>query len=433
MTPKPDTATTLSASTTDSAEVDVEKTISDWVEDNWDPDMTLGTWWERLAESGYAHPALPESAGGKGWNRAQAARAMRRLGELGVVGPPPGLGHMLAAPTIADHGTPEQIEKFIPPILTGRVAWCQLFSEPAAGSDLAGLQTKAERDGDEWIFTGQKVWTSQGHYADYGMLVARTDPEQPKHRGMSYFALPMDQAGVDVRPLKEMTGRTFFSEVFMERAKATTSDLIGAQGDGWRVANTTLGYERSSIGEGSAGFVLAAPGSRANNFDRKVGQIVEAARNRKVGGHAPGVGMKLFKRYRELAVKLGRTEDPLMRAEIIELYTLLWINRLNQQRARVKNQRTGGEPNIAKLYDAEIHRRFRDVSLRIVQADGMLAGASSSTDPSIAELALHACAPAIYGGTDQIQRNILGERVLGLPKEPGPSKDVPFHELPKNQ
>lgn len=423
---------TAKASSTNGEE-DIEQLIADWVDDNWDPDMTLGSWWERLAESRYSHPMLPEPAGGKGWSQSQAARVMRKLGEMGVIGPPPGLGYMLAAPTIADHGTPEQIEEHIPPILAGRIAWCQLFSEPAAGSDLAGLQTKAERDGDEWIFSGQKVWTSQGHYADYGMLVARTDPEQPKHRGMSYFALPMDQEGVDVRPLKEMTGRTFFSEVFMDRAKATTDDLIGDQGDGWRVANTTLAYERSSIGEGSAGFVLVAPGSKANNFDRRVGEIVEASRAKKVGGHAPGVGMKLFNRYKDLAVKLGRTDDPVLRAEIVELFTLLRVNRLNLQRARDKKQRTGGEPNIAKLYDAEIHRRFRDVSLRIVQADGMLAGASSTTDPSIAELALHACAPAIYGGTDQIQRNIIGERILGLPKEPGPPRETPFQDLPKNQ
>lgn len=423
---------TAKASSTNGEE-DIEQLIADWVDDNWDPDMTLASWWERLAESRYSHPMLPEPAGGKGWSQSQAARVMRKLGEMGVIGPPPGLGYMLAAPTIADHGTPEQIEEHIPPILAGRIAWCQLFSEPAAGSDLAGLQTKAERDGDEWIFSGQKVWTSQGHYADYGMLVARTDPEQPKHRGMSYFALPMDQEGVDVRPLKEMTGRTFFSEVFMDRAKATTDDLIGDQGDGWRVANTTLAYERSSIGEGSAGFVLVAPGSKANNFDRRVGEIVEASRAKKVGGHAPGVGMKLFNRYKDLAVKLGRTDDPVLRAEIVELFTLLRVNRLNLQRARDKKQRTGGEPNIAKLYDAEIHRRFRDVSLRIVQADGMLAGASSTTDPSIAELALHACAPAIYGGTDQIQRNIIGERILGLPKEPGPPRETPFQDLPKNQ
>ena len=411
----------------------VVQLVSDWVDDNWDPDLTLGQWWQLLADSGYAHPSLPKSAYGLGWSPSMSIRAMRVLADAKVVGPAPGLGYMLAAPTIAEHGTPEQIERYVPQILNGREAWCQLFSEPNAGSDLAGLQTRAELDGDEWAFTGQKVWTSQGHYADLGMLVARTDPELPKHRGMSYFALPMHQEGVDVRPLKEMTGRTFFSEVFMERANADADTMIGSRGDGWRVANTTLAFERSSIGAGSAGNILAAPGTVANNFERRVGDIVDAASTPRVGGHAPGVGMKLWNRWTELARQLGRTDDPVLRQEIMELYVLLRVNRLNLQRARDRNQRTGGEPNIAKLYDAEIHRRFRDVSLRIVGADGMLAGASSSTDPGIAELALHASAPSIYGGSDEIQHNILGERTLGLPKEPGPARDTPFQDLPKNQ
>ena len=412
--------------------VDPAQQIADWIDDNWDPDLTLGEWWERMAESGFAHPSLPENAGGKGWSHGDSVRAHRVLAEKNVVGPPPGLGTMLAAPTIAAHGTQEQIDQYIPDILTGRKAWCQLFSEPVAGSDLAGMQTKADADGDEWIVSGQKVWTSQGHYADLGLLVARTDPELPKHKGMSYFAFDMDQPGVEVRPLKEMTGRTFFSEVFMDDARVHNDAMIGDRGDGWRVANTTLMVERATIGAGSAGFAIAAPGSKANQFGRRVGDIVEAASKRKVGGHAPGVGMKLYKRWTELAQSLGRTNDPLLRQEIMELYSMLQVNRWNLQRARDKNQRTGGEPNIAKLFDGEIHRRFRDLSLRIVQADGMLGGASSATDPAIAEFVLHAQAPAIYGGTDQIQRNIIGERVLGLPREPGPDRATPFNELPKN-
>ncbi len=414
------------------AEQDLAEVVAAWVDDNWDPDLTLGQWWQRLADSGYAHPSLPEVAGGKGVGQSEAMRVMRVLAEKNVIGPPPGLGTMLAAPTIAEHGTPEQIKRYLPSILNGREAWCQLFSEPNAGSDLAGLQAKADRDGDEWRVTGQKVWTSQGHYADLGMLVARTDPELPKHQGMSYFALSMDQEGVEVRPLKEMTGRTFFSEVFMDDAVVADEAMIGERGAGWRVANTTLAHERSSIGAGSAGYVLAAPGTKANNFDRRVGDIVDAAAKRRVGGYAPGVGMKLWERWTELARQLGRTDDPVLRQEIIELYTLLRVNRLNLQRARDPRQRTGGEANIAKLYDAELHRRFRDVSLRIVQADGLLGGASMATDPQIAELALHASAPSIYGGSDQIQRNILGERTLGLPKEPGPPRDTPFQDLPKN-
>lgn len=410
----------------------VEVEVGDWVDANWDPERTVGEWWQLLADSGYAHPSLGEHAGGKGWGQGMAMRAMRVLAEKNVLGPPPGLGYMLAAPTIAEHGTPEQIERYLPKILNGEEAWCQLFSEPVAGSDLAGMQTKAEVDGEEWSITGQKVWTSAGHYADLGLLVARTDGDKPKHQGMSYFALDMHQPGVDVRPLKEMTGRQFFSEVFMDSARVHADAMIGGRGDGWRVANTTLAHERSSIGSGSAGFAIAGAGTVSNNLGRRAGDIVEAAADRKNNTQAPGVGMRLFHRYVDLAKQLERTGDPITRADIISLYELLQVNRLNIQRARDKNQRTGGEGNIAKMMDSEIHRRFRDMAVRIAGADAMLGGQSSTTDPTIAELILHACAPAIYGGTDQIQRNIIGERVLGLPKEPGPDRNTPFNELPKN-
>ena len=176
------------------------------------------------------------------------------------------------------------------------------------------MQTRAELDGEEWSITGQKVWTSQGHAADMGMVVARTDPDQPKHQGLAYFALDMHQEGVEVRPLKEMTGRTFFSEVFMDRARVSADDMIGERGDGWRVANTTLAYERSSIGAGSTGNILAAPGTVMNNFGRRVGDIVEAASKPRVGGHAPGVGMRLYDRYVEMARSLGMTDDPVLPA-----------------------------------------------------------------------------------------------------------------------
>lgn len=403
-----------------------------WLEANWDPALTVGEWWQILADSGYAKPSLPENAHGKGWSQSQETQAMRTMASMDVLGPPPGLGFMLAAPTIAAHGTQEQIDRYIPPILNGREAWCQLFSEPVAGSDLAGLQTKGEKDGDEWRVTGQKVWTSQGHAADLGMLIARTDPTAPKHRGMSYFAVDMHQDGVDVRPLKEMTGRTFFSEVFMDNAIVHNNDRIGDLGDGWRVANTTLTVERTSIGTGSTGVAMAAPGSRMNSFDRIAGEVVQKSKESRAEGHAPGVGMKLFNRYVELARKQGRTEEPVMRQKLMKLYTMLQVNRLNMQRARVKNQRTGGEPNIAKLWNGEHHRQFRDIGLEIIGGDGMLAPTESMTDPAVVNVALNAQAPPIYGGTDQIQRNIIGERVLGLPKEPGYDRTTPFNELPKN-
>jgi len=407
--------------------------LSDWLDANWDPELTVGDWWQILADSGYAKPSLPESAYGKGWSQAQETQAMRLMASKDVLGPPPGLGYMLAAPTIAVHGSQEQIDRYIPQILNGREAWCQLFSEPAAGSDLAGLQSKAERDGDQWRVEGQKVWTSQGHAADLGMLVARTDPSQPKHRGLTYFVMDMHQDGVDVRPLKEMTGRTFFSEVFMTDAWVDESDRIGEHGDGWRVANTTLTVERTSIGTGSTGVAMAAPGSRMDSFGRLAGQVVQRSKESRAEGHAPGVGMKLFDRYVELGRKLGTLEDPSLRDDMVKLYSMLQVNRLNMQRARVKNQRTGGEPSIAKLWNGEHHRQFRDLGMRIIGADGMLDPTVSTTDPAVVNVALNAQAPPIYGGTDQIQKNILGERVLGLPKEPGFDRDTPFSELPKNQ
>ncbi len=417
----------------DSTTTDVAAEVSAWLEANWDPQLTVGEWWQLLADSGYAHPMLPEHAGGKGWSQSQANTALRTMASMDVLGPPPGLGYMLAAPTIAAHGTQEQIDRYIPKILNGQEAWCQLFSEPSAGSDLAGLNTKADRDGEEWIVTGQKVWTSQGHAADLGMLIARTDPDAPKHRGLSYFAISMDQDGVDVRPLKEMTGRTFFSEVFMDEARVNDSERLGDLGDGWRVANTTLMVERTSIGAGATGVAAAAPGQKMQQFDRIAGDVVAKSKESRAEGHAPGVGMKLFDRYVELARKLGRIDEPVLRDRLAHLYSMLQINRLNMQRARAKSQRTGAEPNIAKLWNGEHHRQFRDIGLDIIGADGMLAPSASQTDPAVINVALNAQAPPIYGGTDQIQRNIIGERVLGLPKEPGHDKNMPYSELPKNQ
>jgi alkylation response protein AidB-like acyl-CoA dehydrogenase len=407
--------------------------VEAFVSSTWDPDMTVGDWWQALLDGRWSHPSLPEHAYGRGFSLGLSLTAMRTLGRLDVIGPPPGLGYMLAAPTIAEHGTQEQIDHYVPRILNGTDAWCQLFSEPGAGSDLAGLQTKAELDGEEWAVTGQKVWTSGGRIADMGMLIARTDPDAPKHAGISYFAIDMHQEAVDVRPLKEMTGRSMFNEVFMSEARVPADAQLGGLGDGWRVANTTLTHERASIGGGSAGFVLVNPGSIADNLARRAGDVVSAARGGSNAGHAPGVGQKLYDRYTNKARELGRTTDPVFRQQSIELYSLLQLNRWNIQRAKDKRQRTGAEPNIAKLMDAEIHRRFREYGIATAGADAMLGYKSSQVDASISEVALFASAPSIYGGSDEVQHNIIGERVLGLPKEPGPDRDTPFRELPKNQ
>ena len=220
-------------STTVPSDVDVDAAgIDAWLDTNWNPDLTVRDWWARVASAGLANPMLPAPYG-RGWSRGQANDLARAMVARGALGPPAGLGMMLAAPTLLAHGSPELIERFVPRILDGEHGWCQLFSEPGAGSDLAGLQTRAERDGDEWVITGQKVWTSLGQWADYGILIARTDPDLPKHRGISYFAFPMRQDGVEVRPLREMTGRALFNEVFIDEARVPPTI--------WSASSTTAG------------------------------------------------------------------------------------------------------------------------------------------------------------------------------------------------
>ena len=408
-------------------EIKVE--LSDWIKDNWDPEITVSEWWKRLSEAGWSATSLPEEAGGKGWNRSETGMVTSTLFSHDVVGPPTGLGMMLAAPTIAIHGNPDQIERLIPPIIDGSIAWCQLFSEPGAGSDLAGLQTRAVKDGDEWIITGQKVWTSGGHLAEKGMLIARTDIDAPKHQGITYFAFDMDQPGVEVRPLKEMTGRALFNEVFIDEARVSNDDVIGGIGNGWAVANTTLMVERSSLGSGGPQPVVVPAGGKAGRLDRKVGDFVLGVDGNVETAGGRGLDIRWLS---DLAKKVGSASDPVVRQEIVKLHILGEVNRLNMLRAKAGGSRTGAEGNLAKLAMSELVRRSRDVGNLIIGADGMLSSSASSFDGRVQEATIFSPAPSIYGGTDQVQRNIVGERVLGLPKEPGPSKETPFKELLQN-
>ena len=241
---------------------DLVDEIRTWLEENWDPDLTVAAWWERLGLAGWSAPTLPTNAYGRGLSRGDAVIVQNAIAEHGALGAPGGLGLLLAAPTIATHGTPEQIERYVRDIVTGQRAWCQLFSEPGAGSDLAGLQAKAMLDGDEYIVNGQKVWTSGGHIADLGMLIARTNSDVPKHQGITYFAIDMHQPGVDVRPLRELTGRALFNEVFLSDARVPADAMIGGLNNGWAVANTTLAHERAGLGSGggSSSASAAIPG-----------------------------------------------------------------------------------------------------------------------------------------------------------------------------
>ena len=410
----------------------VRDDVRGWIADNWDPDITLAEWWERLCESGWAVPTWPEEWFGKGLPRELAGVVNEELRAAGAIGPPSGLGVLLAGPTILVHGDDEQRARYLRPILNGQEAWCQLFSEPGAGSDLASLQCRAERDGDEWIVNGQKVWTSGGQTADLGMLVARTDPDAPKHKGISYFAIEMDQPGVEVRPLREMTGRSLFSEVFFSDARVNQSAMIGELNGGWAVANTTLANERAGLGSGGSGAVGGAmPGKKAKQLERRVGDLT-AGRGRDRAERA--VAGRQSNLLEKLAKDVGRDQDPNIRQRLAQLHILNEVGRFTSLRvkaAKASGRGPGPEGNTAKLLMSRITRLSRDLGLEILGPHGMLVGPDTPGGGVAQELALFAPAVSIYGGSDEVQKNIIGERVLGLPKEPDADrvKTMPFREL----
>ena len=440
--------TTLQAPTTDP----LIDEIRAWLADNWDPELTIAEWWERLGTAGWSAPTLPEDAYGRGLSRSDAVRVLAEIANFGAVGPPAGLGLLLAAPTIATHGTREQIDTYVRDIVTGQRAWCQLFSEPGAGSDLAGLTTKAVKDGDEWIITGQKVWTSLGQTADLGMLLARTNPDAPKHQGITWFALDMRQPGVELRPLKEMTGHAMFNEVFIEEARVSNDAVIGDLNNGWAVANTTLANERAGLGAGGGmGGMSATPGQVAGQLGRRAGDFASGPKKSKSDKpakserprRAPSGAQMLI----DLARGAGKTNDPTIRQRLAQLHIMSELGRLNGERlksAKAAGKDIPGMANIAKLAMSDIVRLQRDLGLQIYGPYGTLhaytdeqrkALDDATGNPFLAMVtgtALYAQAPPIYGGTDQIQKNIIGERVLGLPKEPGNESKVPFSSLPKN-
>ncbi|MGH9008016.1 MAG: acyl-CoA dehydrogenase family protein [Acidimicrobiales bacterium] len=429
---------------------DVVEEIRDWLKDNWDPDLTVAEWWGRLGLAGWSAPSLPITAYGRELNRVDSQAVSREIASFGALGAPGGLGLLLAAPTIATHGTQEQIDKYVRGIVTGQAGWCQLFSEPGAGSDLAGLSTRAMKDGEEWVVNGQKVWTSLGQAADLGMLLARTDPEVPKHQGISWMVLDMHQPAVEVRPLREMTGNAMFNEVFISDAHVPAADVIGDVNNGWAVANTTLAFERSGLGAGGggAGGFSAMPGTIAGHLDKRVGDFVG---NRPRGGGGESAGAILQPMGTQMLIALarenGKIEDPVIRQGLARLYTLGELGRFNTERmraARAIGKDIPGLPNIAKLGMSDMMRLSRDLGMSIAGPAATLHAYTDDQRAPLGELpqsmlvgavtgmALYAQAPPIYGGTDQIQRNIIGERVLGLPKEPNTDRTAKFSELPKN-
>ena len=403
-----------------------------WFAEYWDPDLPLGQWWQLLADSGWAFPSWPEGFGGRGLSSAATKAAVQARREAGAFGPPNGVATFLAAPTIMHYGTEEQKRKYIPKIVNGQEIWCQLFSEPGAGSDMAGLATKAIRDGDEWIVNGQKVWNSGAQWAQYGILIARTDPQQPKHRGITYFLIDMKQDGVDVRPLKEMTGDAAFNEVFLNDARVAESDRLGDLGDGWRVAMTTLSHERDPDNAGMGD--TAAFGEI--DLAESVGEY-SAMLSSKNDGFSLALSGGVTRVLEGVTSQFEASEDPKVRQKLASILEMRRTSRWSGMRAAAKIK-SGGQPgpevSTLKLLGSEMGRQIRDVGLESMGAHGMLYGQDAPVDGLFHAYSMFTPAQSIAGGSDEVQRNIIGERVLGLPREPGEKeqRELPWSEPPRS-
>ncbi len=412
---------------------DVRTEARHWIAEHWDPDRTLGEWWHDLAAAGWAFPHWPGKHGGRGLSRDDTRIVGEELAAAGAVAPPGGLGQMMGGPVTIDFGTDDQQERWLMPLASGQEGWCQLFSEPGAGSDLASVQTRAVRDGDVWVVNGQKVWTSGALTASRGMLVARTNPDAPKHRGITYFIIDMDQPGIEIRPLKQMNGGATFNEVFFSDALVSHDAILGGVDTGWQVAVATLAYERQGLGSRGApnGIVAGTPGPKAGHLEQPMTELIARARADQAAAER-GQAARSPKAVIDLARRMGVAADPVIRQGLADLYAFAEVQRFTALRARAAAQRgrqPGPEVSIAKLAASEQGRRARDLSMAILGARGMLMGSDAPDDGMFQQLALSVHASSIAGGTDEIQRNIIGERVLGLPKEPQVDRDIPFKEI----
>src|SRR3954447_228888 len=370
-----------------------------WIAATCSPDRPRREVLELVVDRGYAVPSSPKEWFGLGLSVDDSRVVAEELVAAGLPGARQDV-HNLWANTLLTYGTDALKHELLRRLLLDDVRMCLLYSEPGAGSDLAGLQTRADRDGDDFVVTGQKVWTTGGYEAEYGMLIARTDWDAPKHRGISFFFLPMQQPGVEVRPLKQITGEAHFNEVFLDGARVPAKNLLGGLHEGWRVLQTALAYERSVMGDVARG----VGGTGATDVD-----------------------------LWSIAKDAGRANDPVVRQAIAWVHSLRTVNRWNAARAKAQLQQGSSSPilSLGKLAMSRILHEGARVQQMILGADAMLVGADNPGGDAAAFLALNAYFTSIGGGTDQIQRNIIGERVLGLPREPDVDRDIPFREVRK--
>jgi alkylation response protein AidB-like acyl-CoA dehydrogenase len=412
----------------------LRREVNAFIDEEWDLELTVAEWWARLARSGWGFPTWPTEWFGKGLDNDQLPTLDAVFSERRVLGAPFGLGQMMGGPVLMRHGNRDQQARHLWNLASGAESWCQFFSEPGAGSDLASAQTRAVRDGDEWVVNGQKVWTSGAKTADRGMLLARVDMEAPKHAGLGYFIIEVDQPGIDVRPLKQMTGDSHFNEVFFTDARVSDAELIGRAGDGWAAAVTTLAFERTGrAGVSGAGFRDTEIGTgRRELRTRTLGEVMPSggAPTSSVDARNPGVAGPLSPVSLVRQPGANRT-DPL-RQQVTRYYVQSRVNAMTQQRARAAaaaGKGAGPASSITKLARSVATRMNRDLGPAILGASGMLAGPEAPMGGAVAHATLGAPATSIAGGTDEIQHNIIGERVLGLPREPQVDRDVPFKDL----
>jgi alkylation response protein AidB-like acyl-CoA dehydrogenase len=382
------------------------KQVRAWLEENL-PKKKLETieerkeWHRKLYEAGYLGMGWPKEYGGQDARPMEQAIVGAEMARVNAPAAVNGLGIGIVGPTIIHHGTEEQKQRYIKNILTAEEIWCQLYSEPNAGSDLAGLRTRAELDGDDYIVNGQKIWTSGGMNADWGILLARTDPDAPKHQGISCFLLDMHAPGVEVRPIKQISGSSEFCEVFFTNVRVPAKNLVGELNRGWQIAQTTLSYERG-------GNTLSRVSRQTAQFDR----LLEVARTLKRNGR-PAI------------------EDPIIRQQLGQMYTEIEVLRYATLRllSRLeKGLRPGPDSSISKLYYSELDKRLQEMAQAILGPYGQLTeglspdlsldgGEGEGDGGTWAHSFVWSRAGTIYAGSNEIQKNIIGERVLGLPKE----------------
>ncbi|MEQ9641556.1 MAG: acyl-CoA dehydrogenase family protein [Alphaproteobacteria bacterium] len=410
-------------------EAGVRAEVRAWLEANWDPDRGLVDWRNMLADAGWAMPAWPKQWYGRGLPTGLVPVVDEEFARIGAVGAAKTGIRILAAATLLVHGTEEQKQKYLRRIVTGEDTWCQLFSEPGSGSDLAGASTRADFQGNKWVVNGQKVWTTSAHHADWGLLLARTDWDVPKHKGLSYFVLDINQPGVSVQPLKQMNGHASFNQVFFTDAEVPPENQVGELGEGWAVATTTLMHER----RGADSFRSWSMGSdRAGRiYDEERAENATQLEPYKWYPQRAGRVDLVLQRARET----GRIDDPAVRQEVASLLTMhhaaVWTAR-RARAAQALGRPQGPEGSLGKLASSNVARQAAHVHTLIAGADALLSGEDGPMDGLIAEILVSVPAISIAGGTDEIQRNIIAERVLRMPKESRIDTDRAFRDVPRN-